>query len=737
MTGINLDEASRFISALAGDEPVTFQVFDDRRKNKRPNLARIIHGTLAQRYDVLSAMNEQGAGIYICVNKTDLKGRDSSNIIGLRALFVDSDNGELSDLSCMPPPSIISRSVQGPHIYWLLNPNEPVCEFTRAQKRISARLGTDPVIHDLPRVMRVPGFLHCKDEPRPVTLELCNSSARYGLSEVLAMVPEIPTNQEPASGFVLSSTDKTYSMERARAWMALRDPAIEGSGGDQWTYVTACNLVNDFDLSDAEAMDLMQEWNASCSPPWSTEELETKIKRARKYGNAVPGNKLSSDLVVPSTSQEVDLSFILSSSKHKRIDVERKSIDELLHVPGLVGDLSDWINKCAIKKQPVLALGAAIAAMSAILGRKVRTRTDLRSNLYCVGVVGSCGGKESTRICIKKLFHEIGADGMIGSSFASGSAVETVLSVNPVQLFLIDELGKFMESIKGDTTAGHVKAIIPMLMTMYTASSSTNPRTSYADPDRNKNCKPLNQPSLSLWATTVPGNLFSNTSKDHIGQGLLGRLLVFQSMDNDPMSSRIDIDECGLPKTVKDGFLHWLNAPTNTSPAGNLDDECRPKVVEISPEAWSVFDGFDLTMHKRRKEIREEHGQMSGYDAPYGRVLAIAQKLAMIRACGVSLEDPRIEVEDAEWGRDLAWLLTDSMWYRVIDVVAENSTEANLKRVLASIREHPDGIEKGKLGQKLQWIKPRERNEIYAGLIDAGLISATGTRPVIITPVIK
>ena len=80
-------------------------------------------------------------------------------------------------------------------------------------------------------------------------------------------------------------------LERARRWIAKREPAIEGQGGDLHTYITAATIVCDFDLSDADALEVMREWDATCRPPWGVDGLSAKIASARKNGGA-KGSKI-------------------------------------------------------------------------------------------------------------------------------------------------------------------------------------------------------------------------------------------------------------------------------------------------------------------------------------------------------------------------------------------------------------------------------------------------------------
>lgn len=72
------------------------------------------------------------------------------------------------------------------------------------------------------------------------------------------------------------------TLERARAYISEIPGAIAGSGGHTQTYKVALVLVQDFGLSDAEALALLREWNATCSPPWDEADLLHKIADARK-----------------------------------------------------------------------------------------------------------------------------------------------------------------------------------------------------------------------------------------------------------------------------------------------------------------------------------------------------------------------------------------------------------------------------------------------------------------------
>lgn len=82
--------------------------------------------------------------------------------------------------------------------------------------------------------------------------------------------------------------DIPANVARARAYLRDAAPAIEGQGGDQATFVVAATLHN-LGISEELALELMEDWNERCDPPWDAEELEGKIANAYRYAKNDPG----------------------------------------------------------------------------------------------------------------------------------------------------------------------------------------------------------------------------------------------------------------------------------------------------------------------------------------------------------------------------------------------------------------------------------------------------------------
>ena len=89
----------------------------------------------------------------------------------------------------------------------------------------------------------------------------------------------------PPSPPALSSPSSSEDVvQRARAYLAAIPRPEIGAGSDATTLYAACRLVRGFELSDAEALDLLWEW-AGGHPGWDRTWIEHKVKNARSYGS--------------------------------------------------------------------------------------------------------------------------------------------------------------------------------------------------------------------------------------------------------------------------------------------------------------------------------------------------------------------------------------------------------------------------------------------------------------------
>lgn len=183
-------------------ELVCLRVFDDRKTGAfKGAKLECEAGKIAAMEDTLRKHNAQNRGIYFVIN---YGGHEDTDISRINAQFVECDEKSVEEqLTAIGQfalePSLIVRTKKSLHTYWLMK-DAKVEGFRRLQKRLIAQFEGDRTIINESRVLRLPGFNHCKGEPFPVECIKFNPELRYTQSELEAHLPEMedePEHKEP------------------------------------------------------------------------------------------------------------------------------------------------------------------------------------------------------------------------------------------------------------------------------------------------------------------------------------------------------------------------------------------------------------------------------------------------------------------------------------------------------------------------------------------------------------
>ena len=132
------------------------------------------------------------------------------------------------------------------------------------------------------------------------------------------LVPKTGTNPpKTGTSAVPDAPESAYS--NARAWLEAQAPAIEGQGGDAYTFGVACGL-RDRGVSESQAVELLTVWNEKCQPPWELADLQAKAHNAYRYGQNPPGVRvaLPQDFPVVEPTARQDSSPLASALRRVR-----------------------------------------------------------------------------------------------------------------------------------------------------------------------------------------------------------------------------------------------------------------------------------------------------------------------------------------------------------------------------------------------------------------------------------
>lgn len=511
-------------------------------------------------------------------------------------------------------------------------------------------------------------------------------------------------------------------VERFRRYLAKMeppDPRPENPMDASTQLFRAACVAIGFDLTDTEAAQVISQWDGN-NPvkPYSTREIQRKLTDARK--------KVSPGSLAGTPDAEVDLSKIVSLSPIAQIAkklVDPEFPDDCLDVPGLIGEVMCHNLRTALYPQPELALAGALALMGTITGRKVTDDLGTRTNVYILGLAPSGGGKEHARKINKEILMRAGAESMIGPErVGSHSGMITAIHEQPAILFQIDEIGRLLSTMKNPGKQPHLYNIGTVLLQLYSSSDSLWIGDAYAEA---KKTKRINQPHACVYGTSVPAQFWDSLTAENVSEGLLGRLMAFEAAAGYVPIAKPSRAE--VPSSILDVVKWWLAFEPGGS--GNLKTQNPvPARIEFTKQARARLDEHLDQICRRRSRENESTA------AVWSRSGEKTCKLALLFACSRAEESlPWVEIDDVERAVRVANWLTRKMLRKAFDYVAENDNEARVKKVLRMVPE--DGITKYELTRKTQFLRDRrERNEILAGLVEAGMIlieaKETGGRPV-------
>ena len=174
-------------------DTVCFRVFDDKKGGvftgakfeMEAGKYTAIEGTLKNH-------NDKNHGVFFVVNHG---GQDDNSITRINAQFVEMDDLSFEDqqkaVDAFPlPPSMVIKTRKSLHVYWFVI-NAKVELFRPIQKQLVAHFHGDPMCVNESRVMRLPGFYHCKKEPVMVECISFHPELKYTQEQLMKVLPEI------------------------------------------------------------------------------------------------------------------------------------------------------------------------------------------------------------------------------------------------------------------------------------------------------------------------------------------------------------------------------------------------------------------------------------------------------------------------------------------------------------------------------------------------------------------
>lgn len=347
--------------------------------------------------------------------------------------------------------------------------------------------------------------------------------------------------------------------------------------------------------------------------------------------------------------------------------------EHLTRVPGILGEVVEWIVEGARRPSPTLALGAAITIVGTAIGQAIAGPTGSASHLYVVGLAPSGAGKDHPLQSISRIMKASNNGSLIGpSEFISMPAVIKFLSRKPLSICAMDEIGAFLKRLAHPKASAYEKSISKVLRSAWGSSFTSMMTPEWASlPASEIDC-----PALSIYGVSTPAEFFSALEGDDVVNGFLNRWLLLTTdrkvRDKEPRHAPGYVPpELALAIATLRNEANALTAAEKVAPIG---DGRTPKRM--------VWNGgrpvYEALLTDIERICRDEEA------APYyARTAEMAVRLATIRAAGRGLM--QVMEEDMTWGRDVAWWSAGRMAALATSYIAENDTQRLHNRVMRMI----------------------------------------------------
>jgi len=516
----------------------------------------------------------------------------------------------------------------------------------------------------------------------------------------------------PESAVTRDEQTSDKIVERATRYAEAFPAAVSGNDGHGATFRLACCLVNGFMLPPETAFSILERWNAACVPPWSEKELEHKIESALSRRGENDGFLLESTETQiqhsaveaePDELREFNVCLDEFLSRFQKRTPEGFP-EHLFDVPGLVGEVADYMLDQNPIPNRILSLVGAIALQSVLIMRKIRSIDGITSNLFMVALAPSGGGKQAPQTCIKNILQRSDMADCYGGKVTSDSAMAEDLVESPQKLYLWDEFGRFLRKTRSDVGGAHMNAVQDMLLEVWNENRTLWKHKSFS---RRELSRKVDSPCLSFLGMTVSEHFWDSITQSHLTDGFAARLMIF---DTGPRLRGREIVAADPPDSILDQVKWWRDFKIG----GDLDHyNPKPRIIKTTPEAGKLFTEID--------QVSWQYTSESSVSI-WVRAIEKAKRLALIYATSRDCENPIVDEAAAFWGCELTRHTIENFVNRANDeIVAEDRFSQNRKRVRGIIAEFSSKqniCSRSVLLRKTK-MKSRELDEIVDSLIQS------------------
>ena len=373
-----------------------------------------------------------------------------------------------------------------------------------------------------------------------------------------------------------------------------------------------------------------------------------------KYGVERLKNYINSSLILKKQDSEkptedfvlADLEDVIYASRFEHMDnplykfVDKKTPKILLNPPKNIKMFLDYVirRKSTVRVQPLMYVINIITFLGLLLGHKVRSETNLRTNILSFVVAKSACGKDASMKAIQDIAYHIGYNlHLTAEASSSGGIFEELNKQDGKIMMQIDEVATFIESIFAKGSAGYLKQVSSTIMEAYTSAGNIMQESSAKTRDKIV----VNQPHLCFFGATTPKKFYDSIHSAETLSGFLSRFVMVKGephlIEKDENLNQF-LDE--IPQEIVDYCNAILVMPDNVEIGANMEIKkdgekvIIPYTMQFSTLAEAMFKKFKDYINKKL-EICDQLN-LDAEDALLRRSVVKVIQIAMI----CSIDDP-------------------------------------------------------------------------------------------------
>lgn len=333
-------------------------------------------------------------------------------------------------------------------------------------------------------------------------------------------------------------------------------------------------------------------------------------------------------------------------------DVNRYAIDT--RPPGLLGDITDFIEDNAASPSREIALGGAIAMMGGICG-KAWNFAGNGLNQYVIVLADSGRGKDAIPSGMSRLLGAVETSGHLSAfqfmgpqGIASGQALYRRMSEPGKSSFVsyLPEFGHLLHAVT-DSRAGPIeRGFMRSILDIWSKSFHGARVEGAVYSDKDKNTEPVKSPALSFVGDSTPDTFYESVTAKLVEDGLVPRLLILTADRYKPRTNP-RANRAPIPQQLVD-YLTSLITHSQSQIANDTVIQC--EYGEGVADYLEQFSEYCRTQYN-------EHSPTQAHKAIWSRVHQKCLKLAGLCAVGVNPFHPVVTMQCVAWAR--SFVLSD------------------------------------------------------------------------------